>query len=74
MKIIQQGKLPTPTEPWWVGRQLICNNCSTVIELQSTDKGSVHDTIDRSPDGKRTATVMCPMCSLHITNSWPNRQ
>lgn len=66
MKVISQGKLPTPLPPWWIGEKPTCPRCGTVIELEASDAGGV---LTWQGFGTLHLSVCCPVCTRPIEHS-----
>ncbi len=58
MKVIKQGE-----RRWWIGRNLECDACDTVFELDADD--DITDQLGFMGYG-RYITVKCPTCKLTI--------
>lgn len=62
MKILHKGEIPKKTGPLWVGVKVTCFNCSTVMELDESDKVCVNQA--RRPNGPVHITqIHCPVCN-----------
>jgi hypothetical protein len=42
MKIIRKA-IKTEDDPLWIGRQIACNNCGCIFELEASDKDIVKE-------------------------------
>ena len=60
MKILKEGKIPEPPQPWWVGKHHKCSHCRTEIEFEVQDKITEH--VEKALNGRRWFTFSCPFC------------
>jgi hypothetical protein len=57
MKIIEEGK------PWWVGKQVRCERCKCLVEMERSDKLSV---IGDGFSGETRYAITCPTCDMIV--------
>lgn len=71
MKILEEGKIPDPPKPFWVGMVLICGSCKTKIELEVGDR--VYSVGERKMGANQLWMTTCPLCKgTIILNKLPN--
>ncbi len=68
MKIIIAGmskeERQKPRPPWWVGKRIVCRQCSAIVQLEAGDK-VVEESLRSS--GGREARVDCPSCGCGLS-------
>lgn len=70
MKIIHRGQNPEPAIKWWVGQQFTCDNCTTVVQLELTER-HVTEENERRPNGKQEIRFCCPVCDVVLVFTKP---
>jgi hypothetical protein len=78
MKIIQKGtppRVPLMEPPWWVGKQITCPGCNTLLELEKKDGGGPKAVYAfNRQTGQITAIhVYCPVCGDGINVLRPTK-
>ena len=63
MKVIKRVEPPTPV---WAGLYM-CPRCSSVIEVENTDRQSVRFVSDFSNRRVDSLVLMCPVCKHELT-------
>lgn len=67
MVILNQGSLPKPQVPFWVGRTVECPRCGFKAILDVGDMNTVASLIERCPAGSREYWLNCPTpCGTRI--------
>jgi hypothetical protein len=65
MKILKEGKIKEPPQPFWVGIIFSCGCCGTEFQLEAGDE-IPYWTKERSIHGYSTVHANCPLCKTHL--------
>lgn len=61
MKILKEGKIKEPPQPFWVGLIFKCANCDTEFQLEAGDE-IPYWTQERGIHGRTVVHANCPLC------------
>lgn len=73
MNIIKHGTIPTPKPDWWTLVLHVCPTCGTEWEIDEGDP-IINIGAERSPNGKRCCTSVCPVCGATVTTTYFGQQ